>query len=528
MSRHLETTATTGVGALPERTRGELAIPVAVAVILGGATVATALVSNGNPIATVAPVLAGVALWLIWMAPLRVTLAVAMFIGLAADRPGDTDGRWASPFVTLGGLTFQNLNKLVAVDALKFSGLFALLAYLLVIRGYRWLTGRQRDTAGSLQLAAPMRAAMALAVCTLLACVAFGALSGGDLQMAKIQVQAYLQLLAVAYLFGVSLRGPRDYRMLGGVIVAAACVKALMALWVRAVLPPAFPDHWGVMRELEYATNHGDSLLFTAALAVLTAPLFFVPTRRQRMTFLLTAPLIVAGMVANDRRIAYVQAGLAIAAFFALHPRSAPSRKAARLIFLASPLLVVYLVVGWSSASRVFGPVQFVRNLVSPERSDGSLDRSTLFRDIENFNLVHTYRLSPILGSGFGHPFETAVVGDQLPDFKEYGFLPHNSMVGLWGFTGVVGFTGIFISIIVAMFLAIRSQAYARAAEHKMAATVALGSLMAYLIHLWGDIGFTEAPTILLVGLAMAISGQLALATGAWPTTATDTWQKRA
>ncbi len=78
------------------------------------------------------------------------------------------------------------------------------------------------------------------------------------------------------------------------------------------------------------------------------------------------------------------------------------------------------------------------------------------------------------------------------------------------------------------MFFAIRSQACARVAEHKMAATVALGSRMAYLIHLWGDIGFTEAPTIVLVGLAMAISGQLALATGAWPTTAGETWQKRA
>ena len=237
--------------------------------------------------------------------------------------------------------------------------------------------------------------------------------------------------------------------------------------------------------------------------------------------FLLLTPLILAGMVANDRRIAYVQAGLAVLAFFVLHPRSTPSRRAAQLVLLASPFLVVYMAVGWSSSSRLFGPVQFVRNLVSPQRSDGSLDRSTLFRDIENFNLVHTARLNPIVGSGFGHPFESAVVGDQLPDFKEYGYLPHNSMVGLWAFTGPVGFTGIFISVIVAMFLAIRSQARARRPEQQMAATAALGCLMAYLIHLWADIGFTEAPTIVLVGLAMAISGQQALATGAWPA-ATD------
>ena len=111
--------------------------------------------------------------------------------------------------------------------------------------------------------------------------------------MAKIQGQAFLQLMAAAYLFGVSLRGPRDYRTAGKLIVAAACVKAIMAVWVRLSLPSEFPNEWGVMTELEYATSHGDSLLFACAIAVLVGPLVYRPRARQLGWTLLTLPILM-------------------------------------------------------------------------------------------------------------------------------------------------------------------------------------------------------------------------------------------
>ena len=126
-----------------------------------------------------------------------------------------------------------------------------------------------------------------------------GWLRGGDIQMAKIQVQGYLQLLAAAYLFGVSLRGPRDYRLAGKVIVAAGCIKAAMAVWIRFVLPPAFPNSFGVMSEMEYATSHGDSLLFACAIIVLVGPLLYRPRARQLRWALLTLPLLIAGLFAT-------------------------------------------------------------------------------------------------------------------------------------------------------------------------------------------------------------------------------------
>jgi len=335
--------------------------------------------------------------------------------------------------------------------------------------------------------------------------------------MAKIQVQAYLQLLAVAYLFSISLRGERDYRLLATAIVSAACVKAVMAQWVRLVLPPLFSDQWGQLREMEYATNHGDSLLFTCAIAILAAPLFYKPTARHVRGFLLLAPVIIMGLVANDRRIAWVQVTIVMFVLLVMNRQSVFTRRAARLATLASPILLVYALVGWSSPSRVFAPVQLVRNLVQAERTDGTLDRSTLFRDVENFNLVYTLQPNPLLGTGFGHPFDALVQGDDLSVFVEYPFLPHNSMLGLWSFTGAAGFTGIFSIIIVTLFLAARAHARAISPHQGMAAAAAIGCIGSYGIHLWADIGFSEAPTIFLVGLAIAVTSQLAVSTGAWP-----------
>ncbi len=496
------------------------AAPFVLAAMMALTTVVTLIVSNGDPVAAVAPLGLAALLWGVCVAPLRTSLGVAMLLGLAADRPGDTDGLWSSPLAPLGGVLFHNLNHVVSVDALKFSGVFALVGLLLAVRVYRCLVGRAADTPGSLPLAAPMRWALGLAALALFALAAFGVARGGDLQAAKMQTQGYLQLLAVAYLFGVSLRGTVDYRWLGRVIVIGAAIKAAMALWVRATLPAQFPDRWGVMRDLEYATNHGDSLVFACAVAVLLGPLFHQPTRRQLWAFALIVPFIIAGLIANDRRIAWVQLGLVVAAFFLMNPAAALSRRTARALVLVSPLLVAYVLVGWSSSARIFGPVSFVRNIVQPERSDGSLDRSTLFRDIENFNLVQTFRPNPVLGTGFGHPFVQAVEGDSLADFVDYEFLPHNSMLGVFAFTGAAGFTALFSTLVVGMLLAARAAARAATADAAIAAVAVIGCLASYIVHLWADIGFTEAPTIFLVGLALAIAGQLAVSTGEWRQTA--------
>jgi uncharacterized membrane protein len=419
---------------------------------------------------------------------------------------------------TIGGLLFQNLNKVIDIEALKFSGVFLLLACLLVVRAYRLAHGRALDTSRVVRPAAPVHWGIALGLVTVIAFVAYGWLRGGDIQMAKIQVQGYLQLLAAAYLFSVSLRGPRDYRTAATVVVAAACVKAGMALWVRVSLPSAFPNQWGAMADLEYATNHGDSLLFAGAIAVLIGPLIYQPTSRHLRTVLLCVPLIAAGLIANDRRIAWVEVALVLIVAVALNLRRLVTPGVVRAGLWLSPFLLAYVLAGWWLPARVFAPVHLVRNLVVETRTDGTLDRSTLYRDAENYNLVYTFRSNPLIGTGFGHPFgRPAQMDDISQGFREFAYLPHNSILGLWAFTGAVGVTGLLMVLVIAMYLAVRAHDQAAEWQHALAAAVAVGTIGAYVLHGWGDIGFTEPAAIFLVGLAVAIAAQTATDTGAWP-----------
>jgi hypothetical protein len=351
---------------------------------------------------------------------------------------------------------------------------------------------------------------MAVSFLTVVAECANGYRHGGDIQMAKIQVQDFLLVLLVAYLLAASLRGLRDYRVLGSLILGAACSKALMALWVYSTMIP----------RPAAATSHGDSLLFACATVMLIARFAEQPIRRNVMLCLAFLPLLVGAMIANNRRLVWVQVAATLGMLYFISPRTPLKRLLTRSVLLALPLVVTYVAVGWNSNASLFAPVRVFRSV-----GDSDIDGSTLFRDIENYNLFVTLRISPIFGSGFGQKFDEEVTEPDISFFKEYRYLPHNSVLGLWGFTGLVGFTGLFMGPVVAVLFAARSYYASRVPDQRAAAFTALGMVLIYLIHCYGDIGFSERESIFLVGPALAVAGQLALSTGAWvPRRAQGAW----
>ena len=486
------------------------------AVGVGVSILIAVIAMNGALGWAVAPILIALCVWLIAAAPVRTTFFLLLFLSLATDRPGDASGLWQSPFVNIGGLLSYNMSNILGIEALKISGISLTLALLLITRIHRILVGRTTDTPTAVAPAPPLNWALLVGLCSVLWLIAWGVMNGGDSQMAKVQTQVYLPMMATAFVLGAAFRGDRDYRTFGNVIVAAACCKATMALWARHILPDAIPDKYGVMREVEYVTNHGDSLLFTCACLVLLVPIFFKPSWRTIRWCLLFAPLVVAGMVANDRRLVWVELGMGLALLPVLSPQTMIARQLKRILILLSPVILLYVGVGWFSASPVFGPVKLARSVISSQRSDGTVDRSTLFRDIENFNLIYTFQSNPFLGRGLGHPFVAAVENADLSGFKEYPFLPHNSLLGLMAFGGGLGVLGLFTPFVVGLFFAARSQFMARSPDQSIAAAIVIGNLCAYLMHVWGDIGFTEPTGIFTVGVSLAMAGQLAVSTGAW------------
>jgi hypothetical protein len=447
-----------------------------------------------------------------WFAPLRFPLLTIAFLSLALD--ATNEGPWNSPLAPVGSLLVINLNKSIPINALAIPGVVFILGYLLIIHLHRRTRGLQTDGAIRGRTPAVSLQSLGVSFLAVIALCALGYHNGGDLQMAKIQVQTFVLVLLVAYLSAMSLRGVRDAQILRGLILTAACVKSVYALYVvSTIAPPSFESANG---HLAYATTHGDSMLFACATVMLIVTFGEKPVRRNGVMCLLLLPLLMAGMVANNRRLVWVEVAAGVLVFWLISRRSQLKRFVVQAAILAIPLFLVYVGVGWNSQSKLFAPVKTFRSM-----GDSEVDASTLYRDLENYNLLATIRLNPVTGTGFGHPFAEPVT---LPDiatyFKEYRYMPHNSLLGLWAYCGVLGFTGIAVVIVVALFCGARSYARAQLPEERIAAFATIATLLIYLIHCWGDIGFSERKSIFLVGPALGIAGQLALATGAWPTRA--------
>jgi O-antigen ligase len=148
-------------------------------------------------------------------------------------------------------------------------------------------------------------------------------------------------------------------------------------------------------------------------------------------------------------------------------------------------------------------------------------DYSTSMRDIENFNLAWTLRGHPLLGSGFGHEYVEKVKAVDISSiFPQYRYVPHNSVLGLLAFGGVIGLSGVFLTLVVGVYLAARAHRFAGAPGERAAGLAVISAVIVYLIQCYGDMGFMSWTGVFTLAPALAIAGQTASATGAWPSAA--------
>jgi hypothetical protein len=337
------------------------------------------------------------------------------------------------------------------------------------------------------------------------------------------QLQRVAYLPALVFLFQRGFRNPADTTALGKVIVLAACLKASLAIYIRATVapPPGEPT-------LPYATTHPDSMLFAVAFCSVVSLLIHGKGGKRRALIGVVLPLLVAGMVANGRRLAWVELAVGLTVVVGLTRWSSAKRSALRAALVMSPLLLVYAVVGWSSSSALFQPVHTLRTVV-----DSKADPSTLWRDLENYNLFFTLRHNPVLGTGYGHAYNEVIgLPDVSSSYALYRFLPHNSILGLWAYGGLIGFTGLWAMVVVGLFLAARAYRHAVSGDDQTAALSAVSIIVVYLVYCYGDLGLGTWASVFIVAPAFAIVSKLAVSTGAWPSRhqglETSTWPSRA
>ncbi|XXF80295.1 O-antigen ligase family protein [Myxococcaceae bacterium GXIMD 01537] len=485
-----------------------LRYPALIAGVLGATLVA--LVLGGDELWLVAaPLLLTAAIWAVLRLPVRYPALALLFVVLTVDylpeRPQEM--LWPSPLFPLGQAFFQQLNALTGIEALRLPGVDLWLFLLLGVAIYRRATGSKVDLPVT-PLPRPLVWASIVSVLTIGWMTVYGAVRGGDVRNGLWQWHQLAMLPLLTLLYHFALRGPEDWPAIRRVIVSAAFIKAVIGAYFIVFI--ARPNEYDV----EFSTAHSDSMTFVFSVLVALTPLLERPSARMLARAAVIISIVGMGLYYNDRRLAYVSLGGCLLLIFLMQPTTRVKRRVAHALVLLSPLIIAYVAAGWNSTSGVFGPVQTLRSIIDGQHAEGELD----YRDIENWDLIMTWRQRPLLGTGYGHVFEEPI---KLPNiaavFPTYGFHPHNSLLGMLAFGGVVGFTGLWLYLVVTVYLSARAYRHTANPTYREAALVIICMVLVYANQCFGDIGTLSWICAFQMAVMVSYAGKLAVAVGAWP-----------
>jgi len=347
-----------------------------------------------------------------------------------------------------------------------------------------------------------------------IACVAvtflWGMARGGSAYFAYYQVWRFLAALLIAYMLMSLLRSERDLATLGKLVVLAALIRATLCIYYY------WTYLYGKVYPLpEYVTNHDDSMLFVIASLVVSVWAFLKGGRKPWVVATLVMPYLFYAMVLNGRRIAWVELGLSLPLIYVLIGPGPLRSRINRWAMWAAPAVVAYFLAGLGSDSGLFAPVHALITTGS------NYDPSSLTRQEEARNLLHTLvdLGNPLFGLGWGHPYDKAESywSNYDANWVLTLYTPHNAVLGLAAFSGLVGIIGIWGVVPVGAYVAARGYWASSGAVQRAAAMVALGSLVAYSVHCYGDIGLQSFPCSLMFGAALGTAGKVAAWSQALP-----------
>lgn len=475
-----------------------------------GLIVAAALIDDATIAWLLTPLILVLLGYAASLAPLRNSLAVLMFCALTLDYPTEAlaAGLVKSPFYYVGFALLNHLNNLTGIREMSFSGTDVMLAILITIAVSRERSGAKIDRMNRLPTPPQLVQLAKLSLGGMLFVWMYGLVTGGDFGKSLWQAERVFYLPVFVLLYHLALRGPQDHKLLAKVVLTAASIRALTAIYIsQTVFPPPHPIT-GVVEPLPYATSHSDSMLFATAFVLMVLMVVERAGPKVWKHAALFLPLFLLGMVANNRRMVWVHVGMILATLYTVAPDNLIKRRIRQTAYRLVPIIAGYAAVGWNSGTPLFKPVRIMRSVIEP-----STDGSSLWRELENYNLIFTLKDYPLLGQGYGHRWKEIVLMPAVDYDLEY-YLPHNSLLGLWAAGGFVGYTAITLLWGAGVYYAMRSYHAAKAPQDRVAAILCVGAVMVYMVQCFGDLGLGSWTGVHILAPSIAAAGKLAVATG--------------
>jgi hypothetical protein len=416
-----------------------------------------------------------------------------IWLALTAEVKGEIfSDKWETPLTWLGTLIFPpSPIKLPLWD-------IALLGVLVVALGAK---GAAKDRAK------PVVKSMKVALLSIAALWVYGVVRGGDIRQTMWQLHPFVISITLAFLVSATCRTAKHIQTLGKVVLFAAVYRAFVLIIF----------YWTVARGMEpplvVMTTHADSVLFVTGMLIVIANAI---ERRKLMSFVWMIACCIPLALAikwNNRRLAWLSLMSGLALFYYVLPKTRFKRRANWLMVAAVPLFAFYMVVGWGHSDGIFKPVGAISTMFGTHQ-----DTSSEMRDIENYNLVQTLKSNPVLGTGWGHEYEEVNAAISIKDvFVQYRYIPHNSVLGLLAFSGLVGFGLVWQLFVVCCFFNAISVKAAQNSAVRMGAILGITGIATFIFQMWGDMGWNTLPADVIMAVAVGVATRVPILSGAWP-----------
>jgi O-antigen ligase len=482
-------------------------VPLLLVGLLALLTVAAIRVGNGNIALALAPSLVAMLVLAIWLVPLRVPMLILLGMAWAIEGPMDffACGLVQTPWKRVGELLWGKLNDVLPFPPLFFTGfdvvallLFGVVAYRQL---HRWTLDRSAEWVDTPR---PLGAFIWLSLVAVTWMGLYGLARGGSFRFVLWQSIRWLYIPIVYALMRQALRGGVDVQTVGKLILGVGLFRAGEVILVRWMFPST--------EVVPHATAHADSVLFSTCVCILLAMVLEMPGKLTLKLCLLLLPFYVWAMKDNARRLVWAEVAMGVGVIWFMTPWRRLKISVARILVAAALPLLIYLPVGWNSNAAIFAPVRKIRSL-----TDSEVNSSTLWRELENYDLIYSYGQRPVLGSGFGHPYEEPI---KLPDvtarYELEPYIPHNSVLGLWAYGGLFGFALLWAMFPVGFFFTARAYRWARTPLERVTALGAASAQTSYLMQGYGDLGFGAWGPVFTVATAYVLVGKICIANGAW------------
>ena len=355
-------------------------------------------------------------------------------------------------------------------------------------------------------LVRPMRNALFLVIGTTVASTAYGVMSGGEFRIASWQIYLILSTVLLAFTVAAACRTPAHFVHLAKWLLAAAIYRALMC-WVSY-----FTWAKGVVGQSgEYLTSHADTILWVVSIMILLVDMIDSRTLMPKLRDLCLIALFLGAIQFNSRRLAWVSLTMGLIVFYALFPYGRAKRRINRVLLVLSPAIVGYVVVGWGRPEPIFLPLASFSSVSTNE------DASTLARNAENLGLIFTANSNNrLLGSGWGRPYLYLTLKYDISGFELWRYVPHNSILGLLAFTGMLGFAGFWLAVPTSVYF--NSRVARLAADHltRRVGLIGAAQLIVCCNQLYGDMGIFDPVAMYVIAGSYAIALRLPTRSGVW------------